>query len=153
MVSSLTFISKWLIVITIRTIINNRMERGGDREWSLKYFLLEHVRGDMCQTTKNSLCSICGNFNISMNTIYRNKRLMYPSHASLLLSLPSPLFKSYNIWPDWCGSVDWVPACEPKGCRVWFPVRAHAWVEGQVPSRGRMRSNHTLMFLSLFPSV
>ena len=29
-----------------------------------------------------------------------------------------------------------------------FPVRAHAWVAGQVPSRGRVRSNHTLMFLS-----
>ena len=23
-----------------------------------------------------------------------------------------------RIYPRWCGSVDWVPACEPKGC--WF---------------------------------
>ena len=41
------------------------------------------------------------------------------------------------------------------GQRVQFPVRAHAWVAGQVPSGGHMRSNHTLMFLSLsfsFPS-
>lgn len=30
------------------------MERGEDRERSLQYFLLKHVRGDMCQTTKNS---------------------------------------------------------------------------------------------------
>ena len=30
---------------------------------------------------------------------------------------------------------------------------AHAWVAGQVPSRARLRDNHTLMFLSLsFPS-
>ena len=32
---------------------------------------------------------------------------------------------------------------------VRFPVRPHAWVVGQVPSRGHTRSNHTLMFLSL----
>ena len=30
-----------------------------------------------------------------------------------------------------------------------FPVRARAWVVGQVPSRGLVRGNHTLMFLSL----
>ena len=30
-----------------------------------------------------------------------------------------------------------------------IPSRAHAWVVGQVPSRGHMRGNHTLMFLSL----
>ena len=51
--------------------------------------------------------------------------------------------------PGRCGSGDWAPACEPKGRRVWFPVRAHAWVVGQVPSRGRVQGNHTLMFLSL----
>ena len=38
---------------------------------------------------------------------------------------------------------------QTKGLGVQFPVRAHAWVEGQVPSRGCTRSNHTLMFLSL----
>ena len=36
-----------------------------------------------------------------------------------------------------------------KGPPVQFPVRAHAWVSGQVPSRGCMRGNHTLLFLSL----
>ena len=35
-----------------------------------------------------------------------------------------------------------------KGLLVRFPVRAHAWVVGQVPGRGRVRDNHTLMFLS-----
>ena len=38
---------------------------------------------------------------------------------------------------------------------VRFPVRAHAWVVGQVPSGGCTRGNHTLMFFSLsfsFPS-
>ena len=36
-----------------------------------------------------------------------------------------------------------------RGSLVQFPVRAHAWVAGPVPSRGRMRGSHTLMFLSL----
>ena len=31
-----------------------------------------------------------------------------------------------------------------------FPVRAHAWVVGQVPNRGHVKGNHTLMFLSFF---
>ena len=45
-----------------------------------------------------------------------------------------------------------------KGLPFRFPVRAHAWVAGQVPSTGRWRSNtHTdislPLFLLLFPSV
>ena len=42
-----------------------------------------------------------------------------------------------------------------KESLVQFPVRAHAWVVGQVPSRECARGDHTLMFLSLsfsFPS-
>ena len=36
------------------------------------------------------------------------------------------------------------------GSLVRFPVRTHfLWVSGQVPSRGHMRGNHPLMFLSL----
>ena len=38
---------------------------------------------------------------------------------------------------------------QTKGLLVRSPVRAHAWVAGQVPSRGCSRGNHTLMFLSL----
>ena len=55
--------------------------------------------------------------------------------------------------PGWCGSVDWVPACKPKGW--WFDSqsRAHAWVAGQAPSRGCMKGNYTVMFLSLSPSL
>ena len=40
-----------------------------------------------------------------------------------------------------------------KGPPVQFPVRAHAWVVGQVPTRGLTRGNHTLMFLPPFPSL
>ena len=44
---------------------------------------------------------------------------------------------------------------QTKALWVRFPVRAHTWVAGHVPSGGRTRGNHTLMFLSLslsFPS-
>ena len=40
-------------------------------------------------------------------------------------------------------------ARRPKGSLVRFPVRTHAWVAGQAPSRGLVRGNHTLMFLHL----
>ena len=40
-----------------------------------------------------------------------------------------------------------------KGSPIRFPVRTHAWVVGQVPSRGCARGNHTLMFPSLSPSL
>ena len=40
-----------------------------------------------------------------------------------------------------------------KGSLVGFTVRAHVWVVGQVPSRGCVRGNHTLDFLSLSFSV
>ena len=48
--------------------------------------------------------------------------------------------------PGWCGSV---PVCEPKGHQFDSQSTAHAWVAGQVPSRGYERGNHTLMFHSL----
>ena len=50
-------------------------------------------------------------------------------------------------WLVWLSGLG--TSLQSKRSPVQFPVRAHAWVAVQVPSRGRMRSNHTLMFLSL----
>ena len=50
-------------------------------------------------------------------------------------------------WLVWLSELS--TGLQTKGSPVWFPVRAHAWVAGQVPSRGRSRGNHTLMFLFL----
>ena len=36
-----------------------------------------------------------------------------------------------------------------KGSLVQFPVRAHAWVVGQVSSGGHLKGNHTLILPSL----
>ena len=33
-----------------------------------------------------------------------------------------------------------------RGSLVRFPVRAPAWVAGQIPSEGHVTGNHTLMF-------
>ena len=48
------------------------------------------------------------------------------------------------------GVAQWIE-CWPVNQKVMvrFPVRAHAWVAGQVPSRGHARGNHPLMFLCL----
>ena len=48
------------------------------------------------------------------------------------------------------GVAQWIEhGLRTKGSLVRFPVRAHAWVAGQVPSGGQVRGNHILMFLSL----
>ena len=62
--------------------------------------------------------------------------------------VPNNVSKSTHT-PGWCGSVDWVLTCKPEGPRFDSQFRAHAWVAGQVPSRGPMRGNHTLTFLCL----
>ena len=51
--------------------------------------------------------------------------------------------------PGWYGSV-LSADLGTKGSLV-SQVRAHAWVVGQVPSRGCLRSNHTLIFLFPLP--
>ena len=49
-------------------------------------------------------------------------------------------------WLVWLNGLS--AGLQTKGSLVRFPARAHAWIEGQVPSRGRTRGNYTLMFLS-----
>ena len=50
--------------------------------------------------------------------------------------------------------IEHLPANESpgsKGSVVHFPVRAQIWAMGQVPNRGRLRGNYTLMFHSFLP--
>ena len=58
-----------------------------------------------------------------------------------------------NLSSGRCGSVDWVPACEPKSHWFRYQARAHAWVGGQVLGGGCTRDKHTLMCPSLSPSL
>ena len=54
-------------------------------------------------------------------------------------------------WPVWLSGLS--AGLQMEGSPVPVPVRAHAWVVVQVPSRGRTRGNHRLMFLSSFSSL
>ena len=51
------------------------------------------------------------------------------------------------LWLVWLSKLS--ASLQTKGLLVRFPVKVHAWFVGQVPIRGHMRGNHTLMFLSL----
>ena len=64
-------------------------------------------------------------------------------------SILKVFFQNYLIkpWLVWLGGLS--AGLRTKGSPVPFPVRAHAWVASQVPSRGQTRGNHTSMFLSL----
>ena len=61
--------------------------------------------------------------------------------------MKSEIKKHIQPWLVWLSRVS--ASLGTKGSLVRFPVRAHDWVAGQVPSRELMRGNHTLMFLSL----
>ena len=56
----------------------------------------------------------------------------------------SNIKKERKPWLVWLSGLS--TGLRTKGSLVGFPVRAHAWVVGQVPSRGCTRGNHTRMF-------
>ena len=57
----------------------------------------------------------------------------------------------HTPWLVWLSGLS--ASLRNKGSLVQFPARAHAWVASQAPSRGCMRGNHMLMFLSLSLSL
>ena len=63
-----------------------------------------------------------------------------------------PIQGTYKNQPKALAGVAQWTEHQPANQRVtgWIPsLQAGAWVVGQVPSRGRVRGNHALMFLSL----
>ena len=60
------------------------------------------------------------------------------------------MFKNVHFlpWLVWLNELN--ASLRTKESPVRFPVKARAWVVGQVPTRGCVRGNHILMFLSLF---
>ena len=71
-----------------------------------------------------------------------------------IMQIPKQSWTSYTDtrkcalqpWVVWLSGLS--ASLQIKASLVRFPVRAHAWVVDQVPSRGRVRGSHTL-FLSL----
>ena len=56
--------------------------------------------------------------------------------------------KDVRLWLVWLSGLS--AGLRTKGSPVRSPVRAHAWVAGQVPGGRHVTGNHTWMFLSLF---
>ena len=107
--------------------------------------------------------------------VYKQKAFLFLAFMSLLVftlvkldPARSTLSSSYSPMWLWCLSnkayyiqcknlnVPWLAWLSGLSVGLWtkwwpvqFPVRAHAWFAGQVPSRGSARGNHKLMFLSL----
>ena len=69
--------------------------------------------------------------------VWRNKQII----SSTLLKV------TMEPWLVWLSGLS--TGLRRKRSPVRFPVRTHAWVAGQVPSKGCARGNHALMFLSL----
>ena len=74
-----------------------------------------------------------------------------PSHQTCCLSYTDACFSPQKftrspwlVWPSGTSA-----SLQIKDLPVQFPVRACACIASQVSSRGHMRGNHTLMFLSL----
>ena len=68
-------------------------------------------------------------------------------HTPPLRSPTQRTEKKDEPWLEWLSGLS--AGLQTTGSPIRFPVRAHAWVAGQAPSRGRTRGIHTLMFLSL----
>ena len=82
----------------------------------------------------------------------------YQKHMSI--HLPVTKFMTTYLKRQMSSQLVWLSGLSAslriKGSPVPFPVRAHAWVVGQVPNRGHTRGNHTLCFshcLSPFPPL
>ena len=77
------------------------------------------------------------------------------------------IFSPYTLWLKTAPCLVWLSGLraglQTKRSPVRFPLRAHAWVAGQVPNLGRVRGNHSLhlsnidvslpLFLLPFPSL
>ena len=64
------------------------------------------------------------------------------------MAYPS-LIRESTSSPGWCGSVDWVLACKPKGSRFNSQSGHMPGLWARSPVGRHARGNHTLIFLSL----
>ena len=106
--------------------------------------------------------------NSIINKIYflKNDTRIIPSSACYYSYLANLKFRVilpsfFSYFHQWVAKLFWIKllnsalagrlsaSLQTKGSLVQFPVRAHAWVGGRVPSGGCVRGNHTLMFFFL----
>ena len=77
------------------------------------------------------------------------------SHTLIFLSSLSAFIPlSKNNSPGWCGSVDWVPACEPKGHQFDSQSGHMPGLQARSPvGSTREATTHWCFFTSLSPSL
>ena len=88
------------------------------------------------------------------------RRVQLTIHSTVKGSLQSQsaltMSGTFKVTSSLAGVAQWIERRPANhGIVVRFPVRARAWVAGLLPSRGRVKGNHTLMFPSpsfSFPS-
>ena len=86
------------------------------------------------------------------NKVLANPLRVYDQNCVCQMTLKWLSFSSTKVWTTrsgWCRSVDWAPACKPKG--HWFDSQS-GYMPGlrtRSPVGGAPRGNHTLMFLFL----
>ena len=132
--------------------------------------------GNLCTATP--CCCDCAETGKSMKQTnkQRNKCVLHHTHTTLKETITFQSFKLmknewkngigyqvqnrtyihiFNFWSFKRQILPWLvwlsglsAGLRTKRLLVRFPVRAHAWVVGQIPSRGYSRSNHTLMLPS-----
>ena len=80
---------------------------------------------------------------------------LWENSLALILILIKNLILPWLVWLSGLSA-----SLQTKGSLVQFPVRAHAWVAGQVPSGGRVPSERQphidislLLFLPAFSSL
>ena len=63
------------------------------------------------------------------------------------------LILKYCSCPGWCGSVDWVPACEPKGCQFNSQSGHMPRLQARSPVGGLVSGNQSTYLLRIDPSL
>ena len=159
---------KWFILFHLSNFLNlqyntirsrnvSRAKKEKNNNTFLEVFKYRECSTTCCQTTEptSAMFSLSERAHPShaSHSCYTAQDGLYSGGSSHLFTsppkLPHPFYvKSHQEyfflpWLVWLSGLS--ASLWTKGSLVQFPVRAHAWVAGQVPSRGCVRGNHTLI--------
>ena len=121
--------------------------------WALRWVLHSSNSGTsrlkyITCTTLSLFCPMSKHKELFSPSSYKLGLAHFQYHTFALSSLSLSIVLVWLVWLSRMSAGQ-----RSKGLLVQFPVRAHVWVVGKVPSRGQERGNHTLMFLFLLFSL
>ena len=117
------------------------------RSYALSYWTSQRAGADSQAGDDVGIFSIAGTslpLTTASQTDVELNQYFQPMHQN---------FPTHNTCPGWCGSVDWVPACKPKGCRFNSQSGHMPGLQARSAVGQHVRGKHTLMFLSLSLSL